>query len=166
MMACHPKILHFSGHGLSSKIKTENREDNTKIFKEFENKLIFEREDGAAFVFEDELIKKASELRSLDLVFLAACQSEKFGDKMLQSGAKHVICAKHASNLDDIIAVKFAKLFYENLFAHKQSHDSDKKSICEIFHQTKDEMIVQFKDKTSEINKLIIKPDYIKGKNE
>ena len=51
MMACHPKILHFSGHGLSSKIKTENREDNTKIFKEFENKLIFEREDGAAFVF-------------------------------------------------------------------------------------------------------------------
>ena len=91
---------------------------------------------------------------------------------MLKKGAKHVISTKGKEYLNDLIAVEFTKRFYKKLFAQSQlkqsapmhqiqAHHEDVKTVCEIFHETKSDMIDgQYKDQEKEIDKLIIKPDH------
>ena len=66
----------------------------------------------------------------LELAFIAACQSEKTADKILENGAKHVISTKSDKNLDDTIAIEFAKIFYKKLFKQATSMIDEAKTVC------------------------------------
>ena len=74
VMKRDPKILHLSCHGVTEAVKKEGSESQMKEkLKKYSNRLLFERNDGLAFDFKDSLIVQASDVRSLDLVFIAAC---------------------------------------------------------------------------------------------
>ena len=67
---------------------------------------------------------------SLDVVILAACDSEVIGKIFLKSGAKHVICVKDKRYVKDEAAIEFTKTFYERIFQGK--------SVCESFDMAKE----------------------------
>ena len=58
----------------------------------------------------NELIEKTS--GSLDVVFVAACDSEFVGKIFLRCGAKHVICVKKDRFVLDQAAIAFTEMFY------------------------------------------------------
>ena len=64
------------------------------------------------------LLNKAlkKQLPDLNVIFLAACNSEFAGKIFLKCGAKHVICVKKEKEVRDDVAVEFTDLFYKFLF--------------------------------------------------
>ena len=62
------------------------------------------------------LIQKLKTNIDIDLVFLAACQSQKIGEIFKKElGVAHVICIRHTSQLLDEGALQFIKYFYKEL---------------------------------------------------
>ena len=88
----NPKILHISCHGLrlSEKRSTITKDDVNEI----ENFLAFETKSGEGELINYKTLKKliAQKVPDLDVIFLAACNSEFAGEIFLKCGAKHVIC--------------------------------------------------------------------------
>ena len=56
------------------------------------------------------------EEHKLDLVFVAACNSEDIGRIFQSFGVKHVICVKKQRFVLDEAAIDFTKTFYIKLF--------------------------------------------------
>ena len=52
----------------------------------------------------------------IELVFVNACHSEPFGKIFLDAGIKRVICVQADLQIADIVARKFAEIFYSNYF--------------------------------------------------
>jgi len=52
----------------------------------------------------------------IELVFVNACHSEPFGKIFLDAGIKRVICVQADLQIADIVARKFAEIFYKLLF--------------------------------------------------
>ena len=81
---------------------------------EKENCLIFEKENGEGQLVDaaslNKLIKKA--LPKLDVIFLAACNSEFAGKVFLKCDAEHVICIQKDKEVLDSAALLFTESFY------------------------------------------------------
>ena len=66
---------------------------------------------------------------NLDLVFVAACDSELVGKIFQSCDAKHVICVKQKRFVLDQAAIAFTKIFYSNIL--------DEMEICDAFQNAK-----------------------------
>ena len=66
----------------------------------------------------------------LDVVFVAACQSEFVGKIFQKCGARHVICVKQDKHVLDEAAIKFTKNFYDHIFNEVE--------VCEAFNKAKE----------------------------
>ena len=107
MINKNPRILHISCHGIKNCVNSMGL--NFEDMKEEGHFLLFESPSG-----EGELVssKKLKELISqvmpnLDVVFVAACDSEFVGKIFLKCGAKHVICVKKDHYVLDEAAIVF-----------------------------------------------------------
>ena len=131
MLGTSPKVLHISCHGL--KIETTQFTayvDSEK--KEKENCLLFETPTGESHLITSQRLNSMIKcnIPDLDVVILAACDSEFIGKIFLKSGAKHVICVKEKRFVKDEAAIEFTKTFYERIFQGK--------SVCEAFDSAKE----------------------------
>ena len=84
MLRENPRILHISCHGL-------------EVLESKESCLLLEKESsenaGEGILVGSKKIQNLMKtMPKLDLVFLAACHSEKIGEVFVNSGARHVIC--------------------------------------------------------------------------
>ena len=61
------------------------------------------------------------EQTELDVVFVAACDSEDIGRIFQNNGAKHVICVESKRFVLDEAAIMFTKKFYDELFSKKSN---------------------------------------------
>ena len=94
MMNKGPRVLHITCHGIST--------DAFKMIENYEemvargNCLLFETTTGQGeLVSQIELQKLIFRTwPDLDVVFVAACNSEFVGKIFLKCGARHVICVK------------------------------------------------------------------------
>ena len=71
---------------------------------------------------------------NLDVVFVAACDSEFVGKIFLKCGAKHVICVKKDRYVLDEAAIVFTQMFYEKMISGS--------NICDAFLMAK--AVVEF----------------------
>ena len=146
MLSENPKILHISCHGLKIELKTGFYRDKEKTEKE--NCLLFEKENGEGHLINSKHLNRSikKQLPDLDVIFLAACNSEFAGKIFLKCGAKHVICIKKDKEGRDDVAVEFTELFYKFLFAGE--------SVCKAFDRAKDGVTMKFTE--SEANLFTI----------
>ena len=103
MMKLKPRILHISCHGIT---------------KEGNNHLIFESDNGEAIKISEKDLDKALDLskdavKNLDLVYVAACQSEFVGELFNKYGAQHVICIDKKASVLDEVAIDFTLNLYQ-----------------------------------------------------
>ena|ERR1719438_95524 len=97
MLEIEPQILHISCHGIE-------KEQGMNAHASGDNKfLLLEKETGEGeLVSEKELNKLiSSTMPNLDLVFVAACQSEFVGKIFQKCGARHVICVQQDKEVLD-----------------------------------------------------------------
>ena len=117
MLNKKPRVLHISCHGIANNAKTMGSNfDSMRSQGDF---LLFEDESGQGQLASESKLKeliRESEI-NLDLVFVAACDSEQVGRIFHSCGAKHVVCVKKDKNVLDSAAVKFTRIFYQNLLA-------------------------------------------------
>ena len=73
---------------------------------------------------------------NLDVVFLAACDSEFVGKIFLKCGAKHVICVKKKRQVLDDAAIDFTSTFYEKMIVNGMD-------VCKAFNAAKND--IEFK---------------------
>ena len=78
MLQENPRILHISCHGLKLDLKSVQY-DKEKVEKE--NVLVFEKENGEGDLINSKLLNKMiwDKTPDLDVIFLAACDSEFAG---------------------------------------------------------------------------------------
>ena len=93
MLNKEPRILHISCHGIENKERTMC--NYTEVRQEG-NFLLLESETGEGELVSARRLHKLikSTLPHLDLVFVAACDSEFVGRIFQQCGVKHVVCVK------------------------------------------------------------------------
>ena len=87
MLRAGPRILHISCHGQVSKsnescLVLEDKNEPGKGVLVFQNKI-------------ENLLKRET-MSNTDLIFLAACHSEKIGELFVRQGIKHVVCVKQS----------------------------------------------------------------------
>lgn len=61
----------------------------------------------------------------IDLIFLAACDSQIIGEVFQSAGVQHVVCVESKRYVLDEVAIKFTHTFYKEVFSGTQ--------ICEAF---------------------------------
>ena len=78
---------------------------------------MFETKSGEGDLVKSTKLQKfiKKKIPSLDLVFLAACNSEFIGNIFRESGARHVVCVKSEKYVLDEAAIVFTKTFYQKL---------------------------------------------------
>ena len=85
-----------------------------KDLAEKTNCLLFEKDNGEGNLIDslrlNSIIRKS--IPNLDVIFLAACNSEFAGRIFLKCGAKHVICIKKDKEVLDKAAIDFTDKFY------------------------------------------------------
>ena len=76
--------------------------------------MLFEKDNGEGNLIDslrlNSIIRKS--IPNLDVIFLAACNSEFAGRIFLKCGAKHVICIKKDKEVLDKAAIDFTDKFY------------------------------------------------------
>ena len=89
-------ILHISCHGTEAKVSSLVSLNEIERKREENSFLLFETSDGAGELVSAyelrQLIEKYNQ--KLNVVVVAACQSEFVGEIFLKCGARHVICIK------------------------------------------------------------------------
>ena len=72
----------------------------------------------------------------LDVVFVAACDSEFVGKIFLKCGARHVICVKTGEYVLDDASIEFTQQFYTKIL--------NGTNICEAFEAAKAAVEIKF----------------------
>ena len=93
-----------------------------------------------------------SKLPNLEVVFVAACQSEFVGSIFKKCGASHVVCVKQSRHVLDEAAIYFTKCFYLYLFENKK--------ICQAFKEAKADVEFKFKRNESDLFKLFTQENH------
>lgn len=88
----------------------------------------------------------------LDVVFVAACDSEDIGEIFHKNGAKHVICVRTGRFVLDEAAIMFTKQFYIELF-------SKKSDVCTAFRKAVNFVDLQMGEYESNLFKKFTKDD-------
>lgn len=91
----------------------------------------------------------------MDVVFVAACDSQDIGRIFQRSGAKHVICVEKNRFVLDEAAIKFTKTFYSEVFNGSE--------ICTAFDCAKNAVKFLIANKEAELFILFLSED--KGKD-
>ena len=119
--------------------------------------LLFENKSG-----EGDLVKSSKletfikrKIPSLDLVFLAACNSEFIGNIFKSCGAKHVVCVKSDRYVLDEAAIAFTKTFYQKLI--------NQTTICQAFEYAKSFVEFRFPKKEADLFTLLHQDDEKEG---
>ena len=130
MMKENPRILHISCHGLNLTLKHGPNYDPEMVEKE--HCLLFEKENGEGHLINSKTLNQLllKSVESLDLIVLAACNSEFAGKIFLKCGAKHVICIKKDKEVLDDAAIDFSNHFYSEIL--------NGVSICKAFDDAKE----------------------------
>ena len=89
----------------------------------------------------------------LEVVFVAACQSEFIGGIFKKCGASHVVCVKQSEHVLDEAAIDFTKSFYQHLF--------DEFDVCEAFKVAKKDVEFKYKSKESDLFTLLKNDDHL-----
>ena len=95
----------------------------------------------------------------IDLIVVAACQSEKIGRIFQKCGVKHVVCVEQSRKVLDEAAIKFTETFYANLFK--------KKRICWAFKEAVDSVGFTIEEKEANLFMLLLpeEPEESENKN-
>ena len=146
MLNKKPRILHISCHGIRNCVN--NIGLNFEEMKQEGHFLLFETPLGEGNLVSS---KKLNDLLDkttgdLDVVFVAACDSEFVGKIFLRCGAKHVICVKKERFVLDEAAIAFTEIFYSQIIQKGLS-------ICEAFAHAK--AVVEFKFEVKEADLFI-----------
>ena len=88
----------------------------------------------------------------LELVFVAACQSEFVGSIFKKCGASHVVCVKQSKHVLDEAAIHFTNSFYKHIFSQVK--------VCEAYEFAKKEVEFKFKKHESDLFTLMTKDDH------
>ena len=71
-------------------------------------------------------------MNEIDVIFIAACMSEFAAPAFKKCGAKHVICVEKGKTIEDQVAIKFTKEFYNRMV--------NGESVCEAFDNAKEDV--------------------------
>ena len=141
-----PKVLHISCHGVRNNVNTMGF--NARQYVDKGHFLLFENPEGDGELVSahqlGEFMKKAK--ADLDLVFVAACDSQDIGRIFQRNGARHVVCVEQNRFVLDEAAIFFTKTFYADLFSGKE--------ICAAFYDAKS--AVEFQIRSAEANLFIM----------
>ena len=112
MLNKEPRILHISCHGIEN--SNISMGFNYMEYKDEGNFLLLENSTGEGELVSARKLQKliTSTLPNLDLVFVAACDSEFVGRIFQKCGVKHVVCVKKQKHVLDAAAIEFTKIFY------------------------------------------------------
>ena len=115
MLNKEPRILHISCHGIEN--SNISMGFNYREYKDEGNFLLLENQTGEGELVSARKLRKliTSTLPNLDLVFVAACDSEFVGRIFQKCGVKHVVCVKKSKHVLDEAAIEFTKIFYQKL---------------------------------------------------
>ena len=83
----------------------------------------------------------------MNLVFVAACQSEFVGGIFKKCGAKHVVCVKQDKHVLDKAAIHFTNSFYRQIFNNVD--------VCKAFEDAKVDVECKYKKHESDLFKLM-----------
>ena len=112
--------------------------------------LLFENDFGEGTLISTEellhLVRRT--VTNLDLVFVAACDSELVGKIFQSCSAKHVICVKQKRFVLDQAAIAFTKIFYSNVL--------DEMNICEAFEKAKAAVGFQFQRHEADLFTILL----------
>ena len=147
MLKQNPKVLHISCHGLRIELKSSMYE---KAKDEKENCLVFEKDNGEGDLVDAFLLNKliSNARPKLDVIFLAACNSEFAGKVFLKADAEHVICIEKDKEVLDDAAILFTENFYRALFKGQ--------SVCEAFDDAKISVEAKWGPHESRIFKIFV----------
>ena len=114
-----PKVLHISCHGKYNQPTTMGALNMKADQGHF---LLFENEQGnGEMVSATELGEFMSKAKQkLDVVFVAACESEGIGRIFQRNGARHVVCVEQTRQVLDAAAIIFTKTFYDRVFKREE----------------------------------------------
>jgi hypothetical protein len=151
VIADAPFALHFTGHGIQN-----DRLALGPDYMQHKDKgdiLLLESETGVAdYLFEKELKTlvdlskdRIQHSHRYEVVFVSSWYSEFTAKIFLASGARHVIWIDEDQRISDRASLRFSQIFYERLFEKRYS-------VCEAFHQAKDN--VKFLINASEAHKF------------
>ena len=108
MLQLKPQVLHISCHGIE-------KSGGTSLTKDEENRfLLLEDDNGMGKLVSEKILNSliTKMMPDLELVFVAACQSEFVGGIFSKCGASHVVCVKQSKHVLDEAAIHFTKCFY------------------------------------------------------
>lgn len=94
-----PQILHVTCHG---------------EYEQDKGKLMLETEQGdGVWVMQEDLFASCKQIQNVDLVFIAACNSDKIGQMLItEAGVKHVISSEEKQTLVDQTTIDFTYALY------------------------------------------------------
>ena len=132
LMNSKTKILHISSHG-----EHNLKDDEFSLI--LEDKIKYQKINSERL--ENILKINSSKIKNIDLVIVSACYSQKLGKLFIKYKAKNVIYITKETPISSIAAIKFTKLFYQELVVnHKSIKDafdkaqkdlkSDREIIC------------------------------------
>ena len=85
--------------------------------------LLFEDQFGDGELFSanelNDLMKKSAQDFQLQVVYVAACDSEDVGRIFKNNGAKHVICVEKGRQVLDKATIYFTNIFYNRIFKER-----------------------------------------------
>lgn len=116
MIRKKPKVLHISCHGLRNEKHTMGL--NYDSIKEEGHFLLFENSYGAGELVSAKQLRiymESSDHR-IDVVYVAACDSEDIGRIFQRCGARHVVCIEQKHFVLDKAAINFTNTFYSSIF--------------------------------------------------
>ena len=97
-----------------------------------------------------ELMKKTNQ--ELDVVFVAACDSQDIGRIFQRNGARHVVCVESNRFVLDEAAILFTKTFYSYLFTGEE--------ICAAFNAAKNAVSFNIREAEANLFIMLLKEEY------
>jgi len=96
MIRKEPKVLHISCHGIKIEARLQPMQLNYGGSRKEDHYLLFENSYGAGELVSGEQLQNfmQSTKHQIDVVFVAACDSEYIGKIFQRCGAKHVVCVE------------------------------------------------------------------------
>ena len=96
MIRKEPKVLHISCHGIKIEARHQPMQLNCDGSRKEYHYLLFENSYGAGELVSGEQLQNfmQSTKHQIDVVFVAACDSEYIGKIFQRCGAKHVVCVE------------------------------------------------------------------------
>lgn len=145
-------MLHISCHGISNEQHTMRA--NWDEVREEGHFLLFENLYGAGELVSAKQIRLLlnTDRHDIDVIFVAACNSELIGRIFQRCGAKHVVCVKQQRFVLDEAAIQFTRTFYQHLFKGTP--------ICIAFKAAKNAVAGHIRDAEANLFLMLLPEDF------